>query len=125
MILVDTSIWIDHLRGGNLDLAAKLEAGQVLTHPLVIGELAMGDLRPRDVVLRSLTQLAQAVLARDGEVLAYVERLALHGRGIGYIDAHLLASTALSLDTQLWTRDRRLAEIAAELGLAPTTPPTR
>ena len=125
MILVDTSIWIDHLRGGDNGLAAKLDAGQVLTHPLVIGELAMGDLRPRDVVLRSLTQLAQAVLARDGEVLAYVERLALHGRGIGYIDAHLLASTALSPDTQLWTRDRRLAEIAAELGLAPTTTPTR
>ena len=125
MILVDTSIWIDHLRGGDNGLAAKLDAGQVLTHPLVIGELAMGDLRPRDVVLRSLTQLAQAVVARDDEVLAYVERLVLHGRGIGYIDAHLLASTALSPDTQLWTRDRRLAEIAAELGLAPTTTPTR
>lgn len=123
MILVDTSIWIDHLRGGDNGLAAKLDAGQVLTHPLVIGELAMGDLRPREVVLRSLTQLAQAVVARDDEVLAYVERLALHGRGVGYIDAHLLASTALTPDAQLWTRDRRLAEIAVELGLAPTTPP--
>ena len=124
MILVDTSIWIDHLRGGNLDLAAKLEAGQVLTHPRVIGELAMGDLRPREEVLRSLTQLPQAVVARDDEVLAYIERLALHSRGIGYIDAHLLASTALTQDAELWTRDRRLAEIAAGLGLAPTTPPT-
>ena len=101
MILVDTSIWIDHLRGGNTDLAAKLDAGQVLTHPLVIGELAMGDLRPRDVVLRSLGQLPQAVVARDDEVLAHVERLALHGRGIGYIDAHLLASTALTPDAEL------------------------
>ncbi len=124
MILVDTSIWIDHLRGGNLGLAGKLDAGQVLTHPLVIGELAMGDLRPREVVLRSLTQLPQAVMARDDEVLAYIDRLALHGKGIGYIDAHLLASTALTQDAELWTRDRRLAEIAVELGLAPTTPPT-
>ncbi len=124
MILVDTSIWIDHLRGVNADLAAKLEAGQVLTHPLVIGELAMGDLRPREVVLRSLVQLPQAVVTRDDEVLVYIERLALHGRGIGYIDAHLLASTALTPDAELWTRDRRLAEIAGALGLTPTTPPT-
>ena len=117
MILVDTSVWVDHLWRGEPDLSRRLEAGEVLTHPLVVGELAMGNLRQRETVLGALQALPRAVVASDDEVLAYVERKALHGQGIGYVDAHLLASARLSPDTRLWTRDRRLAELAGLLGL--------
>ena len=118
MILVDTSIWVDHLRHGNPDLARRLDAGAVLGHPLVLGELAMGNLRNREGVLGALAALPRAVVARDDEVLSLVERERLHGLGIGYADACLLAATRLTPGTELWTRDRRLAEVAGRMGVA-------
>jgi predicted nucleic acid-binding protein len=117
MILVDTSVWIDHFREGIPALAAALEQDIVFTHPLVVGELACGNLDNRAEVLALLDRLPQAPLASDAEALGLIERRVLMGRGIGYIDVHLLASTALTHGARLWTRDRRLASIAAELDL--------
>ena len=118
MILVDTSVWIDHLRSGESLLAHALESGQVLMHPFVVGELACGNLQQRDEVLRLLGDLPSAPTATDQEVLNLIERRALMGWGIGYIDVHLLASTALAADARIWTRDRRLERVATELELA-------
>ncbi len=120
MILVDSSIWVDHLRDGENELADLLDAGTVLTHPFVVGELALGHLRQHEIILTALLDLPQASLATDSEVLLFVSRLALFGRGIGYVDAHLLAATRLTPDARLWTKDKRLHAIAAELGLAAT-----
>jgi predicted nucleic acid-binding protein len=118
VILVDTSVWVQHLRREVAALSALLEAGEVLAHPFVIGELALGNLRNRDVVLSDFRLLPQAVLAAHEEVLELVERNRLFGRGIGYVDAHLLAAVFLSEDAFLWTFDRTLATAAAALGLA-------
>ncbi len=118
MILVDTSVWVDHLRSGEPALATALEGGHVLMHPFVLGELACGNLKNRGEVLRLLGDLPAAPTATDPEVLGLIERRALMGRGIGYIDVHLLASTALAADARVWTRDGRLAAAAAELELA-------
>jgi predicted nucleic acid-binding protein len=118
VILVDTSVWIDHLRSGEPALVTALEGGQVLMHPYVLGELACGNLKNRREVLRLLGDLPSAPTATDPEVLDFIERRALMGRGIGYIDVHLLASTVLEGVARLWTRDRRLDEVAAELDLA-------
>lgn len=118
MILVDTSVWIDHLRSGEPSLAAALEGGRVMMHPVVRGELACGNLANRDEVLQLLGNFPAAPTATDPEALKFIERRALMGRGIGYIDVHLLASIALSGDARLWTRDRRLAAVATELELA-------
>jgi len=117
VILVDTSVWIDHLRSGEPALATALEGGRVLMHPFVLGELACGNLKNRSEVLRLLGDLPAAPTATDPEALGLIERRALMGRGIGYIDVHLLASAALAGVGRLWTRDRRLAAVAAELEL--------
>ena len=117
MILVDTSVWIEHLRRGEPTLTDHLLNAQVLIHPLVIGELAMGNLTQRTDTLRWLGDLPRSVVATDQEVMDLVTREALHGRGIGYLDAHLLASVRLTHDARLWTLDRRLSEVAMELGL--------
>ncbi|MDA8163796.1 MAG: type II toxin-antitoxin system VapC family toxin [Desulfobacteraceae bacterium] len=117
MILVDTSVWIDHLRAGDDGLAALLAGNRVLTHPFVIGELACGNLRNRGEVLGLARKLPRVVAATDEEVLFFIERHELMGRGIGYIDAHLLAAVTLAGSTRLWTRDKRLYEIGASLGL--------
>jgi len=118
MILVDTSVWVDHLRDGTPALAAALEQGRVLTHPFVLGELACGNLKNRGEVLQLLGELPAAPMATDPEALDFIERRALMGRGIGYVDVHLLASVALAGTAQLWTRDKRLAAVAADLELA-------
>ena len=118
MILVDTSVWIDHLRRGDPALITVLEAGRVLTHPFVVGELACGRLRRRAEILELLRALPRAPVATDEEALAFIERRHLMGRGIGYLDIHLLASVALAGTARLWTRDRRLAAAAEDLGLA-------
>jgi len=118
MILVDTSVWVDHLRDGTPALAAALEQGRVLTHPFVLGELACGKLKNRGEVLQLLGELPAAPMASDPEALDFIERRALMGRGIGYVDVHLLASVALAGTAQLWTRDKRLAAVAADLELA-------
>ena len=118
MILVDTSVWIDHLRSGEPLLVAGLEGGRVMMHPFVLGELACGNLANRSEVLELLGGLPAAPTATDPEALEFIERRALMGRGIGYLDVHLLASIVLSDDARLWTRDRRLAAVATELDLA-------
>lgn len=119
MILADTSIWVDHLRSGLPSLAERLGEGGVLIHPWVIGELACGNLRDPARLLQLLQGLPQAPLATDDEVMLLIERHRLMGRGIGWIDAHLLASTLLA-SARLWSGDRRLSVIATELGAAAT-----
>lgn len=118
MILVDTSVWIDHLRRGDPELGAVLHDGRALTHPWVIGELALGHLTRRSEILVLLHNLPLVTVATDVEVLALVDRQKLFGRGIGYVDAHLLAATRLTAGARLWTRDNRLANVAARLGVA-------
>ena len=120
MILVDASIWVDHLRAGNATLAALLNAGMIVTHPFVIGEVALGNLRQREIVLSALSDLPPAVIATDAEVLGFIDRHALFGRGVGYVDAHLLAAARLTAGAELWTNDRRLHGVADALGLAMT-----
>lgn len=122
MILVDTSIWIDHLRNGDDDLVSLLEALQVLVHPFVVGELACGNLENRAEVLNLMGDLPGANAASDPEVLYFIDQHSLMGRGIGYIDAHLLAAVLLNPPARLWTRDKRLATIADDLGLAYPVP---
>lgn len=116
MILADTSVWIDHLRNRDPILERLLMDGRVLSHPFVIGELALGNLRQREVVLTALADLPRATPADDREVLSFIGRHALHGLGIGYIDTHLLAATRLTSDAKLWTRDKRLRSVAERLG---------
>jgi predicted nucleic acid-binding protein len=118
--LVDTSVWVDHLRAGDKMLADVLEGGQVLAHPFVIGELALGNLRQRDPILTTLQDLPQARVGTDQEVLHFIRRHTLFGSGIGYVDAHLLAAVRLTAAAALWTRDRRLLAVAQRLGLAAT-----
>ena len=118
MILVDTSVWIDHLRTEDTGLIALLSDSQVLVHPLVVGELACGNLRNRKEVLTLLNDLPEATVATHDEVLFFIDRYQLMGRGIGYVDAHLLTATALSEPVRLWTRDKRLMSVAAALNLA-------
>ena len=120
MILVDTSVWVDHLRAADKALAALLDAGMVLAHPFVIGELALGNLRQREIVLQALADLPRASVATDAEVLHFIERYALSGHGIGYIDAHLLAAVKLTAGAELWTNNKRLHGVAAQLGVAIT-----
>ena len=118
MILVDTSVWIDHLRSADEILAHLLDIGQVLMHPFIVGELALGSLHKRDLILQSLQDLQQVDVATEHEVLHFIARHALFGRGIGYIDAHLLASIRLTAGISLWTRDKRLLAAAEQLGMA-------
>jgi len=118
VILVDTSIWIDHLRTGDPELGELLRDGQVLAHPWVTGELALGHLSRRSEILGLLQNLPQATVATDDEVLALIDKRQLFGLGLGYVDAHLLAATALTTAALLWTRDKRIAVVAAQHGLA-------
>ena len=120
MILVDTSVWVEHLRRGLPCLATLLQEGEVLIHPWVIGELACGNLRNRSQVLDLLQGLQAATVASDAEVLLLIERERLMGRGIGYVDVHLLAAARLS-HCRLWSQDLRLAAVAQEQGLAACT----
>ncbi len=118
MILVDTSVWVDHLRAGDPQLVALLNGNRVLMHPFVLGELACGNLRQRNDVLALLKRLPRVPVANHDEVLYFIERHALMGRGIGYVDVHLLAAVMLESATGLWTRDRRLLAVADDLELA-------
>jgi len=118
VILVDTSVWVDHLRAGRRDLEAELERSAVLIHPLILGEIALGNLARRDEVLGLLAGLPTAVVGTTSEVLAFIEQYRLYGLGIGYVDVHLLVATALTADARLWTLDRRLARAANQLNLA-------
>lgn len=117
MILVDTSVWIDHLRSAEPGLVGLLESVAVATHPLVIGELAVGSLRNRLEFLQLLDELPRTPVADESEVLALVHAYALHGQGLGIVDVHLLASTLLAPGVSLWTRDTRLQAAASSLGV--------
>ena len=118
MILVDTAVWIDHLRDDDAHLVDLLDRGQVLAHPWVTGELALGSIRNRAEILRLLDDLPQALVANAAEIRELVEQHELFGLGIGFVDAQLLAATMLTADAQLWTRDRRLEVAAQGFGLA-------
>jgi predicted nucleic acid-binding protein len=117
MVLVDSSVWIDHLRKVSRPLVAILDRTGVLCHPFVVGELACGSLARRDVVLGLMLALPQAPVAEDGEILRFLEDRRLWGRGLGWVDVHLLAAAHLA-SARLWTNDRRLGTCAAELGIA-------
>ena len=118
MILADTSVWIDHLRSEDIDLASLLELNEIVIHPMVIGELACGNVGNRVEIFGSLRSMPRLPAATDEEVLFFIEHHRLMGRGIGYIDAHLLASVVMTPPATLWTRDRRLMGLADEMGVA-------
>jgi predicted nucleic acid-binding protein len=116
LILVDTSVWVDHLRRGNTRLTALLDGGLVLVHPFVVGELALGRLKRRAEVLGLLEEMPRAEAASHDEALEFVDRHGLVGSGVGWGDVHLLVSAALT-GAPLWTLDRRLAAAAGRLAL--------
>ena len=116
MILADTSVWIDYFRKGDSKLLRHLMSGEVSTHPFVIAELALGSLADRKKKLTFLELLPQAIVARTEEVRRLMEAHALFSKGIGFVDAHLIASTLLTEHTVLWTRDRRLREVSVLAG---------
>jgi predicted nucleic acid-binding protein len=117
VILPDTSVWVDHFRNRVADLDALLHAEEIAIHSFIVGELALGTLPSRRQVLADLQDLPFVVTAQDYEVLQLIHARSLHGLGLGYIDAHLLASALLTPDTQLWTRDKRLRAAAKQLNL--------
>ncbi len=117
MILVDTSVWVNHLRAGDRQLVGLLVAGEVGCHPFVIGELACGNLHNREEILRLLSDLPRLRVAEHGEVMRLIEARTLHGKGLGWIDTHLLASALLD-GAPVWTLDRSLATAAQSLGIA-------
>lgn len=118
MILLDTSVWIDHLRAHEPTVVRLLMDGQVACHPWVIGELSLRRLSQRQEILTLLANLPQASVATDDEVAALIDGREPYGRGVGYVDAQLLAATLLSGTHRLWTRDKRLVEAARDLGCA-------
>lgn len=118
MILVDTSVWIDFLREGDDALASFLQQNVVLMHPMVLGELACGNLSNRLHLLNHWKILPAAIEAKHSEVMAFIDLHSLNGKGIGFIDLHLLVSCHLTHNTSLWTRDKRLATVSIDLGVA-------
>ncbi|MHB8843752.1 MAG: type II toxin-antitoxin system VapC family toxin [Nitrospirota bacterium] len=114
MVLVDTSVWVDHLRRGTVGLERPLSEGQVLCHPFIIGELACGNLKNRSDILSLLHTLPVIRTAEEAEILQFIEKYRLMGKGLGYIDVHLLASSLLS-HAPLWTLDKPLGNAAAAL----------
>jgi len=120
MVLVDSSVWIDHLHKSNVHLAVLLERSEVSVHPMVIGELALGSIPNRAKVIELLTDLPSPGVALHSEVMVLIESRGLHGRGLSFIDAHLLASVAISPDTTLWTCDKALRSAAETLNKAHT-----
>ncbi|MCH8217284.1 MAG: PIN domain-containing protein [Planctomycetes bacterium] len=117
MVLVDTSIWVSHLRNGSEALAKKLREGIVVCHPFVIGELACGNLKNRREILESLQALPTVEVAEQIELLEFIENKGIMGKGLGWIDMHLIASSLLS-HVQLWTSDKRLKQVATDLDLS-------
>jgi predicted nucleic acid-binding protein len=118
MLLIDTSVWIDHFRKENPRLSADLVGGRVLIHAFVLGELALGRALRFSEIVEDLSELPNATIAAPAEVLSLISRAALAGTGIGYVDAHLIASTLLTPHSRLWTRDRKLREVAERLSIA-------
>jgi len=115
MILVDTTVWVSHLRAGDETPARRLDVGVVLVHPFVIVELAVGNLRQREIVLDGLSDLPRADTATEAEVLRFIDRHALFGHRIAYVNVHLLAAAQLTVGAKLWTKDERLHGVAVQL----------
>ena len=118
MILVDTSVWVDHLQRGDNRMAERLLGGLVGTHPHVGGELALENMKRRATVLEVIQHLPALPAATDVEVLAFIDAHALHGTGVGYVEVHLLAAVLLTPGSTLWTLDKRLHEAATRIGVA-------
>jgi len=116
MVLVDTSVWVSHLRDGNVGLERLLNDGEVVCHPFIVGELACGNLKNRDEILTYLQSLPIAILAEDEEVLQFIKNNQLMGKGLGYIDVHLIASAVLT-EVHLWTFDKILDKFAKKIGI--------
>ena len=116
MVLVDTSVWVSHLRDGNAGLEKLLNHGEVVCHPFIVGELACGNLQNRHEILIHLQSLPKAISAEDGEVLKFIENHQLMGKGLGYIDVHLIAAAVLT-DVPLWTFDKTLDKITKKIGI--------
>jgi predicted nucleic acid-binding protein len=117
MILADTSVWIDYFREGMPELAERLRRSVVVMHPFVVGELACGNFSNREETLELLQQLRSVAVAEHDEVMSFIRARELYGRGIGYVDIHMLAAAAIE-GCQLWTRDKRLHALANGLGIA-------
>jgi predicted nucleic acid-binding protein len=122
MILIDSSIWMDHFRQKNSELIDLARGKAILCHPFVVGEIAMSSFAQREIILSDLSDLPQAIVAFDDDVQKFVTRHKLFSLGIGYIDAHLLVSAQLTPGTHFWTKDKRLLAAAEKLGLAMTEP---
>ena len=114
MVLVDTSVWVSHLRDGNVELANLLNDGRVLCHPLIVGELACGNLKDRAIILSFLQLLPMSIEAEHNEVLSFIEKNRLMGKGMGYVDVHLITSAVLT-GVPIWTLDKKLAHVADSL----------
>ncbi len=118
MILVDTSVWIDHIRSKDARLSQLLERGEISGHPFVTGEISLGNIKDRSLMIALMKELEQSVVATVEEVAAFIEIHALAGTGIGYVDAHLMVATALSDSMRLWTRDKRLRKVSEQARIA-------
>lgn len=118
MYLVDTSVWINHFRKSDVTLIDALNKNLVHCHPFIAGELALGSIKDRKRIIEMLGDLPSAVVAEDGEIMRMIEVHKLYGKGLGYIDTHLLASTLISRNLKLWTTDKRLKASAKKLGVA-------
>jgi hypothetical protein len=116
MVLVDTSVWVAHLRAGNIGLERLLTEGRIVCHPFIIGELACGNLKNRSEILALLRALPSVVAAEHEEVMGFIEDIRLMGKGLGLIDVHLLVSAILS-EVRFWTLDKKLSLVASKLGL--------
>ncbi len=122
MILADTSVWIDHLRSGDTALRRHLEQGQIVIHPFIVAELALGSLKNRTQTLALLDLLPKVKVARTSELRAMIAAQRLYNLGIGLTDAHLIASVLIDAPTLLWTRDKRLRKVAEGLGIHASLP---
>jgi hypothetical protein len=122
MILADTTIWVDHFRSGSAEMRSQLLKNNIVTHPFVVAELALGSLRDRARTLAWLDFLPRAPVAQIGEVRQMIEARSLHSRGIGLTDAHLIASCLIHPSTLLWTSDKRLCSVAEALNIAAKLP---
>jgi predicted nucleic acid-binding protein len=116
MVLVDTSVWVSHLRHGNEELQKLLHEGEVVCHPFIVGELACGNLKNRHEILTYLQSLPMTILAEDEEVLKFIGNNQLMGKGLGYIDVHLIASAVLT-SVLFWTLDKTLDKFTEKIGI--------
>ena len=117
MILADTSVWVDHFRKRDNELYRQLQRGNIAIHPFIVAELVLGNLPKRRKTIADLDLLPMVKTARMSEVRSMIETRSLFQRGIGFVDAHLIASTFITPHTVLWSRDKRLRDIAATLGV--------